>query len=294
MSASWSLVVALVVLANILGCIWLIYATAKRRKDEPGEKDTTGHVWDGDLVELNNPMPAWWLFLFIFTIVFGLVYVAMYPGLGNFPGLFNWSETSQHQADLNREEFKFKEKFKAFEGLDIPALARNEEARNIGRSIFLTRCVSCHGSDARGAPGYPNLTDKDWLYGGAGDQIVASITSGRKAAMPAWGAALGDQGVQDVVAYLRGRGRASTPQEQSGQQKFQTFCVACHGPDGKGNQAVGAPNLMDDIWLYGGTPDIIATSIRNGRSGQMPAHEKILSPEKIRLVAGYVYSLSQE
>lgn len=292
MNATWSAIVFVLVIANILGCLWLIRATARRRKNEPGEKDTTGHTWDGDLAELNNPMPAWWLFLFVLTIVFGFCYLAVYPGLGNYRGLFDWSETAQRQADLNAEAHKFEQKTRAFAAMDIPALAANADARGIGRSIFLTRCTGCHGSDAHGAPGYPNLTDNDWLYGGSGEQIVASITHGRRGTMPAWGATLSDADLHAVVAYVGAHAQAADSRTQRGEQVFHTYCAACHGADAKGNPLLGAPNLTDDIWLYGGTPALIETTVRNGRGGQMPAHENVLSPEKIRLVAAYVYSLS--
>jgi cytochrome c oxidase cbb3-type subunit 3 len=294
-SAAWSWYVTILSLANILACVWLIRWTAKKRPGEGAASDTTGHEWDG-LREYNNPMPRWWLGLFYLTFVFALVYLLLYPGLGNFKGLLGWTQTGAYEAEVKQVEADVAPLFAKYAATPIPELAKDPAAMATGRRLFLTNCAVCHGADGHGSRGFPNLADSIWHWGGSPEQIEQSIAQGRQAAMPPWGAALGEDGVKAVATYVRSlSGKPGDPALiAAGQEKFQTLCVACHGPDGKGNPMLGAPDLTDDYWLYGGSQEAIETSIRNGRMGVMPAHKDLLSPERIHVLAAYVYSLSHE
>lgn len=296
MSTRWSIFIIVVSLANILGCLWLLWWTSKKNPNEKAE-DTTGHVWDDDLRELNNPLPRWWLMLFYLTVFFALVYLALYPGLGNYAGTLNWTQEHEYAEESARIDARQQEVFAKFSGMNIFALAASEEARGIGSRLYANNCAICHGSDGRGAPGFPNLADEDWLYGGEPEQIIASIRDGRAGMMPPMAAALGEQGVAEVAAYVyQLNGRRGHPGTETllreGERKFGMFCAACHGQDGKGNIQLGAPNLTDDIWLHGGGGiDMIRKAINEGRRGNMPAHAALLNEDEIRLVAGYLQSL---
>jgi cytochrome c oxidase cbb3-type subunit 3 len=292
LSHTISVVIAIVASLNVLGCGWLIWWTARSRPDEVSKGEVIHHVWDGDLQERNNPMPRWWLILFFLSIIFCFLYFLLYPALGTFGNVLGWSKASQYEQEMAAAKKQYAPMYAAFAGREIEDLAKDPKALVLGRSLFANNCTACHGSDARGAPGFPNLTDNDWLHGGAPAQIVETITHGREGIMPALGAALGDQGVNEAAAYaLSLSGRKEAPQlVAAGKNRFG-LCAACHGADGKGNQAIGAPNLTDDIWLYGGTEAAVHKSIRDGRHGQMPSHAW-LGDDKIKLLAAYVYSLS--
>lgn len=295
MSAAWSWYVTILSLANILACVWLIRWTAKKRPGEGAASDTTGHEWDG-LREYNNPMPRWWLGLFYITIVFALAYLLLYPGLGNFKGLLGWTQTGAYEAEVQQVEQDVAPLFAKYAATPIPDLARDPAAMATGRRLFLTSCAVCHGADGHGSRGFPNLADDNWQWGGSPEQIEQTITQGRQAAMIPWGAALGDDGVKAVATYVRSLGGhdADPAQVAAGKDKFQTLCVACHGPDAKGNPMLGAPDLTDDYWLYGGSQQVVETTIRGGRMGMMPAHKDLLSAERIHVLAAYVYGLSHE
>jgi len=294
-SAAWSWYVTILSLANILACVWLIRWTAKKRPGEGAASDTTGHEWDG-LREYNNPMPRWWLGLFYITIVFALAYLLLYPGLGNFKGLLGWTQTGAYEAEVQQVEQDVAPLFAKYAATPIPDLARDPAAMATGRRLFLTSCAVCHGADGHGSRGFPNLADDNWQWGGSPEQIEQTITQGRQAAMIPWGAALGDDGVKAVATYVRSLGGhdADPAQVAAGKDKFQTLCVACHGPDAKGNPMLGAPDLTDDYWLYGGSQQVVETTIRGGRMGMMPAHKDLLSAERIHVLAAYVYGLSHE
>ncbi len=296
LTAFWHWFVVVVAVMSILACWWLLHWTKGVSNRKGSEVGSTGHVWDEDLVELNAPLPRWWLHLFNITIVFSFVYLALYPGLGNVAGVLGWSQETQLQEELARAEARQEAIFAPFRALPPEELVANEEAVAIGRRLFGNYCAMCHGSDGRGAPGFPNLADDDWLYGGAWEQVTASIRSGRMGVMPPWGDALGEEGVRDVVAYVQQMSgqKADPGMAADGKQHYDTLCVACHGPDGSGNVLLGAPDLTDDAWLYGGTPAAIATSIVAGRTGNMPAHEELLSEDRRRFVAAYVLSLSRD
>lgn len=292
-SPFWSYAIVLVTLASVIGCaVFLRVMSTKREKG--ASIGTTGHVWDEDLAEWNNPLPRWWMWLFYLTVAFGLAYLALYPGLGSYPGLLGWTSRGQYSQEMAQAQQKYGPIFDKYLKEDIKAVAADQEARQMGQRLFLTYCSQCHGSDAKGGQGFPDLTDNDWLYGGDPQTIEATITHGRHGEMPAWGPTLGEDGVKAAANYvlsLSGRPH-DTALAAKGEQTFKTLCAACHGPNGKGNPALGAPNLTDNIWLYGGSEKTLIETIAKGRSGTMPAWGERLGPAKVHLLAAYVYSLS--
>lgn len=297
MSTFWSWFVTIFTLANIFGCLWLIRWTARTRPGEAPVGAPTGHKYDdGRLEEFNNPMPRWWLWMFYILIVFGLIYLVLYPGLGNYQGLLGWSQESQYRNQMEAAQEHYGPIFAQYAQQPITDLAQDPEALKIGQRLFVNYCSQCHGSDARGATGFPNLTDDDWLYGGEPQNIETTILQGRNGNMPALGASLGGEDVVDaVVQYVMSlSGMVTAPAGGVGETKFKQICAACHGPDGKGNTAIGAPNLTDDTWLYGGSRGTIRQTIMNGRQGHMPAHEQFLGADKVHLLAAYIYSLSHD
>ncbi len=290
----WSYYVAIITLASILACTVLLWKLSTKRLPAGKQAEVVGHVWDENLEEYNNPLPRWWMWLFYITLAFGVVYLILYPGLGSFKGVLGWSAHAAYDQEQASAKDKYQPLYTKYAAMDLPGLAADSQAREMGQRLFLNNCAQCHASDARGAKGFPNLTDKDWLYGGDPKTIETSITGGRSGVMPPWGKALGDQTVKDVAHYvMQISGRTHDGLRASrGKEVFQTNCVACHGPDGKGNPALGAPNLTDDVWLYGGGETSLIETISGGRNGVMPAWGEFLGPEKVHLVAGYVYSLS--
>lgn len=296
LNSFWNWFVIILTLVSIFGCWWLLHWTKGISNREGEEIGSTGHVWDENLVELNAPLPRWWLHLFNITIVFALVYMLLYPGLGNVPGFLNWTQIERYDEQMEKAEAEQEGVYARFREMEPSELVADAEANEIGRRLFANNCAMCHGSDGRGAPGFPNLGDTEWLYGNSYDQVLTSISQGRRGVMPALGAALGEEGLRDVTVYVQSlSGGKTDPQlAAAGKTQYDMMCVACHGPDGKGNQALGAPDLTNDIWLYGGTPDVIEATIRNGRNGNMPAHQELLSEDRQRLLAAYVLSLSEQ
>lgn len=297
MSANWSWYIILLTAINILACFWLIRWNSQKHRGDviKEEADTTGHIWDNDLQEYNNPLPRWWLWLFYITIIFSIGYLVLYPGMGNYAGTLGWDQTSQYQAEMDTAEQKYGPIFAAYAQQPIPELAGDNKAMASGERLFLTYCATCHGSDAGGAPGFPNLSDNNWLWGGSPEAIKTSILDGRNGMMPPMGAGLPEAQVDELVAYVLSlSGREADPGKvAAGKTTFESMCVACHGADGKGNPAAGFPNLTDNVWLYGGSPGTIRESITQGRNGVMPAHRDFLGEEKAHLLAAYVYSLSK-
>lgn len=297
----WNLYITTLTLLGIFGCALLLWTQSKTRvvKDaaSDGKVGTTGHVWDEDLTELNTPMPRWWMWLFWITIVFGLGYLALFPGLGSFPGLLKWQSTGQYQEELAQANSKYGPLFDKYRQQDLKAVAADPQAHAIGERLFLTYCASCHGSDARGNKGFPNLTDKDWLHGGEPDTIKLTIMNGRHGIMPPMGAAVGsEKDIENVAHYvlsLSGSAAADPIKSVFGKSKFGA-CMACHGAGGVGNQQIGAPNLSDKTWLYGGSAETIMETIRKGRDNTMPAFGDFLGESKVHVLAAYVWSLSNE
>jgi cytochrome c oxidase cbb3-type subunit 3 len=294
----WNWWVIVISVVSILGCWWLLHWTKgvgdeKKEGSETG-KDT-GHVWDDNIHELNTPLPRWWLHLFNITIVFALVYLAFFPGLGNFAGKLGWTQEGQYEAEMAAAEAAQEVVFAKFRDMSPEELIANEEARGIGGRLFGNNCAMCHGSDGRGAKSFPNLTDDDWQWGGSFDDVMTTLEQGRNAMMTPFGAVLGESGVKEAVAYVQQlSGQKADPEmAAAGEKHFQTICMACHGMDGKGNQMLGAPNLTDDIWLYGGNPSDIEYAVVNGRNGKMPAFNGLLNEDKRRILAAYVLGLSK-
>lgn len=287
--------VIIISVGSFLGCVWLIWWTSKKKTSESAEGETTGHTWDGDLAELNNPMPRWWLYLFYITIAFGLVYMVLYPALGNYKGVLGWTSTGEYQAEMKAADARYGPLYASYAKMPVEVLAKDSKAVATGRRLFLNYCAQCHGSDAGGAPGFPSLKDSSWLYGGSPQMIKTSILDGRQGMMPPMAAALGsDADVDNVANYVLSLSGAphDAGKAQQGQVKF-AVCAACHGMDGNGNQAIGAPNLTDQNWLYRGSLGAIKKAIQAGRTGKMPAHRDFLGEDKVHLLAAYVYSLSQ-
>ncbi len=322
MTSFWSAWIIILTVITLVGCA-VILAWALKNNVGVEEGAEMDHEYDG-IKELNNPLPKWWSFLFIGTFVFTIIYLALFPGLGSFKGLLGW--TSSNQVVKNLEESKqyivqahanqtLDEYARALDDANtfygeafdklayssngdlrsIPEIAADPEALKVGQRLFLQNCSQCHGSDARGQIGFPNLTDKAWLYGGEPEAILTTIMNGRIGAMPAWGDALGEQGVKEVVTYtlsLAGR-KVNAREAAAGKQRF-VVCAACHGTDGKGNPALGAPDLTDNDWLFGDSRAEVTATVANGRQGVMPAWKDILGEEKVQLVASYVWSLSNK
>lgn len=297
----WPIYISVITLVSIVGTFFFLRSQTTR-KLAPGEKpELIEHTWDEDLQDLNNPLPRWWLSLFYGALAFALVYLALWPGLGSFSGLLKWTEIGEYETEVKAAEAKFQPVYARFLQQDVAAVAADPEARNIGRNLFLTYCSQCHGSNAAGARGYPNLTDNDWLYGGDHESIRTTIAEGRNAMMPALGEALGPEGTREVAHYvmsLSGR-KHDAALAAAGKPKFEENCAACHMPDGTGMQAMGAPNLTDKVWLYGGSEAAIIETIAKGRNGVMPSLAQTLGTTsnkdaKLHLLTAYVYSLSQQ
>ena len=317
MSMFWTIWISVITLGSIVGCFILLRWNLTNYTGHP-EGESMGHEFDG-IVEINNPLPRWWTILFYATIVWSFFYLALYPGLGSFEGFWGWRSSNQdvrtleesaqaridakergliveYDRELDYAAEKFDPIFEAYAQVPVEELVKNEEAVKVGQRLFMQNCSQCHGSDARGNMGFPNLTDDDWLYGGSGAKIKETLVNGRIAAMPAWIDAMGEQGIKETVAYvlsLSGREMEENHDAlaEAGKARFMA-CAACHGMDGKGNQMLGAPNLTDNTWLYGGSERAITETLTYGRNGVMPSFKKTLGDNKIHVVATYVYSLS--
>ena len=289
----WSVYVTAVTVIGIVACLFLLWFSGKA-KAMTAHDNTTGHVWDGDLREMNNPLPRWWVGLFVITLVFGAVYLAFYPGLGNFAGKLSWTSAGQLQAEMAKGEADIAPIYARFDAMSAEDIAKDPQAHAIGERLFMNNCSQCHGSDARGSKGFPNLTDSDWLHGGAPEKIVETLNLGRIGQMPPMAAAVGTaDDVKNVAHYVLSLSGSPHDSVRAalGKPKFAS-CAACHGADGKGNPALGAPNLTDDIWLHGYGENAIITMVNNGKVNQMPAQAQKLSPAQIKVLASYVWGFS--
>jgi cytochrome c oxidase cbb3-type subunit 3 len=296
MSAFWSAWITVITLAVVFGVTWLLLATRKGETSKEETDQTLGHEFDG-IQEFDNPLPRWWFQLFLATVIFALGYLALYPGLGNYKGLLGWTSANQWEEEMAHADEVYKPVFAKYAALSVEELNQpgNETGLKMGQRMFSNNCAVCHGQGGQGAYGFPTLSDSDWLYGGQPATIIQTITNGRRGAMPAWGPVLGEDGVQDVANYVLSLSGKTVDTEAAarGQTQFNTLCAACHMPTGKGMQALGAPNLTDNVWLYGGEFEQVAHTIRAGRAGVMPAHKDLLSEDKIKLISAYVFSLSK-
>lgn len=292
MSDFWHWFIAAIVVLNVGGSLWLMFHNARVPRDELESGDTTGHTWDGDLEELNNPLPMWWMGLFLITAIWLVIYLFMYPGFGSNEGSLGWTQQSQYEAEVAAAEEQLSVTFGPYEGAEVLALLDDERALELGRNVYANNCTTCHGSDARGAPGFPNLTDEVWNWGGEPDQVLTSILDGRSGVMPSQGAMYGPEGVEQLAHFVRQlSGGEYVPEKAAAGEEQWMLCGACHGMDGSGMEALGAPALNDDVWMYGSGFDTIRESIAMGRNGVMPAHRDLIGETRSRLVAAYVLSL---
>ena len=287
----WNWYVIVTVLVSVIGCAALLWIQSQAPFTDG---KTMGHVWDETLEEYNNPMPKWWSWLFYITVVFSLVYLVLYPGLGRFQGVLGWSSAGQHKAEVEKVDAAVKPLFDKYLKMDLKAVAADKDAMEMGKRLYLTYCMQCHGSDARGSKGFPNLADKDWLYGGESEQIIETISNGRMGVMPPHDA-LGAETIKDLANYVRSLSGlpSDSVRTNKGKDAFASAgCSGCHGADAKGMHAVGAPNLTDKVWLYGSSEATIIETITKGRQNKMPAWKEFLGEGKVHVLSAYVYSLS--
>ncbi|MGB6242061.1 MAG: cytochrome-c oxidase, cbb3-type subunit III [Castellaniella sp.] len=293
-SSFWSYYIAVIALGGIAWCVYLLFSQRAWLKRDVKVVDTTGHVWDEDLTELNNPVPRWWTVMYLLLCVFALGYLVLYPGLGTWKGTLGFTAGKQVLQQQDALNAQIQPVYERFREMPIPDIARDNQAIDIGQRLFLNNCAQCHGSDAKGSRGFPNLTDADWLWGGEPEQIMETITKGRHGMMPPWGAVVKPEDASAIAQYVRSlSGLAHDPlRVNAGKRGFDTYCIACHGAEGKGNPLLGAPNLTDGTWLYGSSEATIVDTILNGRDNKMPAQETYLTPEQIRLLAAWVWGQS--
>ncbi|MBP7523944.1 MAG: cytochrome-c oxidase, cbb3-type subunit III [Propionivibrio sp.] len=296
----WNWYVILIVLISVIACGVFLWSQSVHHPGGEQTTVTTGHVWDETLNEYNNPLPRWWMWLFYGTVIFALIYVALYPALGRYPGIFGWTSVGEHTKEVATVDAQVKPLFEKFQKMDLQAVAADKEAMEMAGRLFQTYCIQCHGVTGQGSrdKGFPNLTDKDWQWGGTPEQIVETIANGRMGVMPPYGgspeAIGGEAGAKEVANYVRSLSGLSHNSDlaEKGKAKYETVCFACHGQDGKGMQALGAPNLTDKTWLYGSSEAKIVETIVAGRQNQMPAWKEFLGDAKIHLLSAYVLGLS--
>lgn len=294
MSNAWSWYLIIGTVVTLVLCFWLVAWSNKQRASDEEIAEAESHVWDENVRELNNPLPMWWLWLFIITVVWGFGYLVYYPGMGNYDGIGGWSQEEQYDAEVARAEAEYGPMFAEFGAMEVTELIDNERALGIGFSLYQNYCSQCHGSTAQGARGFPNLTDGEWQFGGQPAQIEQSILAGRNGIMPPLGAVYGsdEAAIEDMIRYVQTMPEGMDTSSPAHAQYMQ-LCAACHGPTGRGMQALGAPSLVDDVWLYGSSPAEIRKTILEGRAGAMPAFGNLIGPDRARILTAYVYSLSR-
>jgi len=292
MSSFWSNWIIVLTIFTLVAVTWILLAN-QTRNDNSAE--TTGHIYDG-IEEYDNPLPAWWFWMFVITIVWGVGYLVFYPGMGSYQGVLGWSQHSEHDQAVAAAELKYQDIRESYLSRPVEEIAEDPAAHRMGQRLFGNHCAQCHGSDGRGSYGFPDLTDSDWIWGGEIRDIKHTLTNGRQAAMPAWQGVLGDQGVEEMTEYVLSLNKQTqnTPSLISSSEKFVMYCGGCHQLNGAGNQMIGAPNLTDDVWLYGGSKSEVAQTLRYGRTGMMPAQNTILSEAKLHILTAYVSSLHIE
>lgn len=291
-SGFWNMYVMVLVALSILFCVFVLVSNMTKR--EKGPVELHGHVWDETLAEYNNPLPRWWMYLFWITIFFAVAYLAIYPGFGD--SNQHRGQWAQYEAEMKAGEERFGPVFAKYRDMDVMAVAADPEAVEMGQRLFLTYCQQCHGAAAQGAKSFPNLTDAEWLWGGAPENIKETITNGRNGVMTPFGAVLGSDGVKDVANYVRSMNGLAhdSLRAQRGKELFDTNCIACHGAEAEGNPMLGAPNLKNNLWLYGSTEGTIIETVTHGRNNQMPAFGDFLGEDKVHILTAYVLSLSKK
>jgi len=295
MTAFWAWFVAVGTIAFVIWCVWLIHWASKQGPQNKEDEDLVGHKWDGDIEEWNKPAPKWWLYLYFITIAWAVGYMVVYPGIGAYEGMFGWTQQGQYEAEMQAAEARYEPIYERFAGMDFVALSQDPDAQNLGKSLFASYCTTCHGSDARGATGYPNLTDDEWIWGDSEAAITTTIKQGRNSIMPNLSAALGGEaGIDNMVNYVRSLSGAVEADDaaMSAQPMFVALCSSCHLADGTGNQLLGGPDLTNDTWLYGGSPEAVRATIVQGRNGVMPPHGEFLGEKRTKILAAYIYSMS--
>ena len=289
----WPIYISAIVLLGIVGCLVLLWVSGSTKSTHAASDNTTGHVWDGDLREMNNPLPRWWVGLFIITCVFGLLYLALYPGLGSYAGTFKWTSHGQFDDEMAKGNAQIAPIYAAFANKSIPDLSKDQQAMAIGDRLFMNNCSQCHGSDARGGPGFPNLTDSYWTWGGTPDVILQTITEGRTGIMTPMVAAVGTpQDVRAVANYALSLSKSphDAALASQGREKFETICAACHGKDGTGNPLLGSADLTRGIFIHGPAVEAhVVDMINNGKTNVMPAWKSKFTPEQLRVLAAYVW-----
>ncbi|WP_414154033.1 cytochrome-c oxidase, cbb3-type subunit III [Pseudomonas sp. BNK-43-a] len=304
MTTFWSTYISVLTIGSLIGLTWLLLGTRKGQSNNTTDQ-TMGHSFDG-IEEYDNPLPKWWFWLFVGTLLFSVGYLILYPGLGNWKGILpgyenGWTQVNEWQKEMDKADARFGPIFAKFAAMPVEEVAKDPQALKMGARLFASNCSVCHGSDAKGAYGFPNLTDKDWRWGGEPETIKASIMNGRHGVMPGWAEVIGEQGVADVAGFvltnLDGRSlpEGAKADVAKGKEIFASNCVACHGPEGKGTPAMGAPDLTHpQAFIYGSSFAQLQQTIRYGRQGQMPAQAEIQGNDKVHLLAAYVYSLSHD
>jgi len=294
-SGFWGVYISIITIVSIIACGVLLQVMSTR-KVSGGEVETTGHAWDEDLFEYNNPLPRWWIWMFYITIVFGLLYLFLYPGLGGYTGSYQWTSIKQHGEEVALANTQSAPIYDKYAKTELKQLAADPAAMAIGQKLFLNNCAQCHSSDARGGKGYPNLNDIHWIWGGEPETIKETIANGRKAVMPPWGAVLGDEGVKDMAHHVLSLNGSTFDSLRAarGKEKFATICAACHGPEAKGNPAIGAENLNLVVLLHGADEPALIETIGKGRIDTMPAQKELLGEAKVHILAAYVWSLSNK
>jgi cytochrome c oxidase cbb3-type subunit 3 len=297
MPAFWHWFVAAGTMLFVAWCVWLIRWASRQGPQNVADDQVVGHVWDGDLEEWNHPAPRWWLYLYFITIAWAVGYMIAYPGLGSFDGMLGWSQQGQYEKEMQAAASRYEPIYARYAAMGFNELQAEPDAMRLGASLYASYCTTCHGSSARGAPGYPNLTDDDWLWGNSEEAITTTIRKGRMGVMPVLAPALGGEaGIDNMVAYVKslsGLG-ASDAKAKAAEPLFLALCSACHTAAGTGNPMLGAPNLTDNIWLHGGSDDAIRTTIAHGRNSVMPAHGELLGDDRSKILAAYVASLSRQ
>ncbi|PLW83134.1 cytochrome-c oxidase, cbb3-type subunit III [Kineobactrum sediminis] len=291
MASFWSYWIIILTTIMIVGTTWVLFAN--RKTDDSTTERTTGHVYDG-IEEYDNPLPAWWFYMFVITIVWAIAYLVVYPGMGNYPGLIGWTQQGQYEAEVEAAEERYGEMRSRYLAMPVAEIAQDPAVRKMGMRLFGNNCAQCHGADAKGRYGFPNLTDDQWQWGSTPDAIKETLVNGRRAVMPGWESVLGSKGIAEATEYVLSlNGRETDPgKTAAGAKHYATYCSACHGQDAKGQEIFGAPNLTNGIWLYGGSREQISHTLRAGRNGVMPAFKDSLTEDKIHILSAYVYSLS--